>query len=102
MKVCCIPILYYTRIPLTLFALSELNSQKGRNVFYHYASSISDFVDFKNTTIFSSDSQIDNEGFSKGSIGQHLIPFDVLISVNQGARGSCELKQGSIRYLVIA
>ena len=48
------------------------------------------------------DSSVDEEGFHKAKIGQHVVPFSMPLPIGRGAKGAWKGKQGVVRYIVIA
>lgn len=86
------------------FTPAELSTQDARHIFYHHSCHVTAIEDCKKGVLplpcF--DSGIDEEGFSKGCVGQHKVPFKLVLPVGKGAKGSWKSKQGAVRYIVIA
>lgn len=80
------------------------NHEEGRHVFYHHGSPVTraNDPDDNSASLSCFDSVSDGEGFSKGRCGQHTIPFDMILPIGKGAKGSWKGKQGVVRYIVIA
>jgi hypothetical protein len=83
---------------------AELSAQDARHIFYHHASHFTSIEDSKGGSrplpCFKSDP--DHEGFAKGRVGQHKVPFKLVLPIGKGAKGSWKTKQGAVRYIVIA
>ncbi|KAM0754096.1 hypothetical protein T439DRAFT_378184 [Meredithblackwellia eburnea MCA 4105] len=79
----------------------ELSSHDARHIFYHHATSLSTLEgSAAPLPCFEKDS--DEEGYQKGVVGQHLVPFSLHLPIGKGAKGGWKGKQGVVRYIVIA
>ncbi|KAL8278464.1 hypothetical protein RQP46_009154 [Phenoliferia psychrophenolica] len=80
----------------------ELAAHDARHIFYHHASSVSSMDGSTAASLPCVESERDDEGFQKGVIGQHVVPFSLRLPVGKGAKGGWKGKQGVVRYIVIA
>ncbi|SCV69083.1 BQ2448_2103 [Microbotryum intermedium] len=81
---------------------TELASGEARHVFYHHAAHIESTTNAKDRSLPFCDPLGDDEGFHKGRLGEHAVPFAMSLPVGKGAKGGWKCKQGVVRYIVIA
>ncbi|GAA6064551.1 hypothetical protein JCM10212_005778 [Sporobolomyces blumeae] len=92
------------RPKVRVVGFEELSSHDARHIFFHHASSVSAIEDFRgnSTPLPCFDSEADEEGFRQGRVGQHTIPFKMVVPIGKGAKGGWKGKQGVVRYIAIA
>ncbi|GAA5931298.1 uncharacterized protein JCM15063_001429 [Sporobolomyces koalae] len=92
------------RPKVRVVGFEELTSQDARHIFFHHANSIASVDDSKGNSLPlpCCESEVDEEGFRQARVGQHSVPFKMVIPIGKGAKGGWKGKQGVVRYIAIA
>ncbi|GAA5900317.1 uncharacterized protein JCM6883_002807 [Sporobolomyces salmoneus] len=92
------------RPKVRVVGFEELSSQDARHIFFHHANSVSSMEDSKGNSspLPCCELEADEEGFRQGRVGQHSVPFKMVIPIGKGAKGGWKGKQGVVRYIAIA
>ncbi|GAA5978406.1 hypothetical protein JCM5350_001154 [Sporobolomyces pararoseus] len=92
------------RPKVRVVGFEELSSQDARHIFFHHANSVSSIEDSKGNSspLPCCELDADEEGFRQGRVGQHSVPFKMVIPIGKGAKGGWKGKQGVVRYIAIA
>ncbi|GAA5863885.1 hypothetical protein JCM1840_005804 [Sporobolomyces johnsonii] len=92
------------RPKVRVVGFEELASHDARHIFFHHASSVStvDGPNGSSLPLPCMESDADDEGFCQGRVGQHTVPFKMVVPIGKGAKGGWKGKQGVVRYIAIA
>ncbi|SCZ97704.1 BZ3500_MvSof-1268-A1-R1_Chr4-3g07389 [Microbotryum saponariae] len=93
---------YISKPKVRVVGFEELACGEARHVFYHHAAHIESTTIAKDRSLPFCDPLGDDEGFHKGRLGEHAVPFAMSLPVGKGAKGGWKCKQGVVRYIVIA
>ncbi|KDE08057.1 hypothetical protein MVLG_01758 [Microbotryum lychnidis-dioicae p1A1 Lamole] len=93
---------YISKPKVRVVGFEEVASGEARHVFYHHAAHIESTTNAKDRSLPFCDPLGDDEGFHKGRLGDHAVPFAMSLPVGKGAKGGWKCKQGVVRYIVIA